>query len=459
MRTRFWIAAAIFVVSTSAFAQDPRQVAITSPPPNLIVPNYNGIPSGPLGGLEGSAHIARSADAAAPWFNPAGLSQAGTQLSGSVGNYQFTTVTPAQLPNSGGSTQHLPNLVGATAKFKGFTVGFSLVTVISWSTSLDSVYNLTNAATGSPARFSYSADSGISQNVQAVAIGRDLGKKWRLGLGVAITQTSMYSDQVITDRIATPQANRTLIFASRADGSDSAIRFTIGTQFQPVPWLKLGLVSRNPGLRYGSSGTVALDSTLDGGGPSIGATLYDGSAAFAFKTPYQIGAGVALVGNRGEIEFDFRGYAAVHSYTLLSSSQPLTIYTDPGNNTGGSIETQPFPAITTHFTAVRNYMGGGHIRILDKVFGKAFPLTVHAGIGTDHSPVPTDETQVFAHADFMAYTTGLSGSLGKFTFAFGVNSRRGTADNLVLRNLITGPVQAQLDIDTIGITYALNYKF
>ena len=42
-----------------------------------------------------------------------------------------------------------------------------------------------------------------------------------------------------------------------------------------------------------------------------------------------------------------------------------------------------------------------------------------------------------------------------------MNSRRGTINNnnLVVQNVITGPVQASLQIKTIGITYALNYKF
>ena len=38
-------------------------------------------------------------------------------------------------------------------------------------------------------------------------------------------------------------------------------------------------------------------------------------------------------------------------------------------------------------------------------------------------------------------------------------TERGSIDNLVLQNLITGPVQASLQIKTIGITYAMNYKF
>ena len=66
---------------------------------------------------------------------------------------------------------------------------------------------------------------------------------------------------------------------------------------------------------------------------------------------------------------------------------------------------------------------------------------------------------VFGKVDFMVYTAGVSGSFRQFTFAFGVNSRRGSIDNLVLKNLITGPVQTSLQIKTIGITYALNYKF
>src|SRR5262252_8359807 len=148
MRKVFWIALAVVVVSTKVMAQPAN---ITAPPPNIIVPNYNGVPIGPLGGLEGSAYIARAGDTSAPWFNPAGLSQAGTQLSGTVGNYQWTTVTPMRLPNEAGSTQHLPNLVGATAKFKGFTLGFSLVTTVSWASGLNTLYTLTNAD-GNPER-------------------------------------------------------------------------------------------------------------------------------------------------------------------------------------------------------------------------------------------------------------------------------------------------------------------
>jgi hypothetical protein len=447
-----WTAvAAVLVVSTRALAQD---TAITSFPPNIIVPNYNGIPTGPLGGLEGSAHIARAADTSAPWFNPAGLSQAGTQLSGSVGNYQFTTVTPKRLPNTGGSTQHLPNLVGGTAKWKGFTAGFALITTVAWGSGLDSVYTFSDAD-GNPERFGYSAGSSMSQRVTAGAVGYDLGHQWRVGAGVALTSTSIGSDQVISDRINSAAGIRTLLFASRAGGSIDALRGVFGVQFQPTPMIRFGLVTKTRGTTFGRSGSVSVDSTLDGGGPSIGASAYDGSASFDYKLPYELAGGVALVGKRAEFEFDIKGYASIDPYPLLSSAQPLTIYTDPGNGTRGTTTDRPLSSIMTAARAVTNYTGGGHIRVLDS----PLPLTLHAGIGTDRSPVPSDDSAVFGQVDFMVFTGGISGSIGKFTFAFGVNSRRGTIDNLLVRNLITGPVQASLDIKTLGITYALNYKF
>jgi hypothetical protein len=77
---------------------------VTTPPQNLILSNYNSVPVGPYGGLEGSAYVARVDDPSAAWFNPAGLArQSSAQVSGSAGVYQFTTVTPRALPNRGGS--------------------------------------------------------------------------------------------------------------------------------------------------------------------------------------------------------------------------------------------------------------------------------------------------------------------------------------------------------------------
>jgi len=51
---------------------------LVTPPPNVVLPNSNGVPVGPFGGLEGGAYVARVDDPSAAWFNPAGLSSAKT---------------------------------------------------------------------------------------------------------------------------------------------------------------------------------------------------------------------------------------------------------------------------------------------------------------------------------------------------------------------------------------------
>jgi len=57
------------LVAAPAFAQVD---AVSTPPPNLVLNNYDSVPVGPYGGLEGSAYAARVGDPSAAWFNPAG---------------------------------------------------------------------------------------------------------------------------------------------------------------------------------------------------------------------------------------------------------------------------------------------------------------------------------------------------------------------------------------------------
>src|SRR3954468_3112193 len=109
----FWMATAIIGARPAPGLAQAE--AITTAPPNIIVPNYNGVPVGPLGGLEGSAYVARASDTSAPWLNPAGLTKAGTQISGTAGTYKLTTVSPRFLPTNGGATSQIPNLFGITA--------------------------------------------------------------------------------------------------------------------------------------------------------------------------------------------------------------------------------------------------------------------------------------------------------------------------------------------------------
>ena len=58
---------AVCLTTHTAFAQVD---AVSTPPPNLVLNNYDSVPVGPYGGLEGSAYAARVGDPSAAWFTP-----------------------------------------------------------------------------------------------------------------------------------------------------------------------------------------------------------------------------------------------------------------------------------------------------------------------------------------------------------------------------------------------------
>ena len=60
----------------------------------------------------------------------------------------------------------------------------------------------------------------------------------------------------------------------------------------------------------------------------------------------------------------------------------------------------------------------------------------------------------------MSWTLGLSGTIAKFQFAAGLNHKSGTADNVTLRNLLSGgAVNSAIDVRTFGFIYSLAYQF
>ncbi len=86
---------ALAVAATTAFA---ASLAAQTPPTTsftLTLPNYNTIPIGQVGGLEGGAFIARTNDASSNWYNPAGLGLAKTSsVSSSAGTSSCSISSP-----------------------------------------------------------------------------------------------------------------------------------------------------------------------------------------------------------------------------------------------------------------------------------------------------------------------------------------------------------------------------
>jgi hypothetical protein len=441
---------AVCFVANSALAQVEQ---VVTPPPNLVLDNYNSVPVGPFGGLEGAAYVARVGDPSAAWFNPAGLArQSSAQISGSAGVYQHTSITPQALPNSGGSVQQLPNFVGFTfAPSSRLTVGAALLTTNAWNQETDS--ELISTVPAGQQRFAYSADSDFTQRVMAFGAGYHGGGGWRVGGGLAFSLMSLRLVESASDRLADATSLKTLLVTSRASGSALQLRSQAGVQYDKKEW-RLGAAVRTPGLTLYRSGSLTLDGTLDAGAAALGASLFDADAAFEHHLPWEFQGGAAWVHGRVEAELDLQAYSSIAAYPMLSTDRPTLIYGDAGVNQPPTVISQPFGGLTSASDSVVDVSAGGHVRLL-----KDRDLRIHAGMATNHSPVGSQD-MVFSKVDLLTWSLGMSGSLGKFQFAAGFNHQSGTANDITVRNLLNGQVvRTAMDVRMSGFIYSIGYQF
>ena len=442
-------AGAVWLIGTPAYSQVDQ---VVTPPPNLVLANYNSVPVGPFGGLEGTAYVARVGDPSAAWFNPAGLArQDAPQISGSAGVYQRTTITPEALPHEGGSLQQLPNFVGFTfVPRPKVTVGAALVTTNAWNQETDA--ESISGVSGGQQRFAYSADSEFERRILAISAGYQSAGHWRAGGGFAFAVTDVRLVQAASDRIGTATDLRSLLVTARTSGSTIQLRSQGGVQYDTSQW-KLGAAFRTPGLTIHRSGTLTLDGQLDAGGSSLGASFFDPDADFDSRLPWEVQGGAAWVRERVELELDVQAFLPIDAYSMFASGQPVLVYTHTGGQAPSALS-QPFPGLTSASNGVVNVSGGGHVRLF-----KNRDARVHAGVGSNTSPVAAED-QIFNNADLMTWTLGLSGSLGKFQFSAGFNHQFGHAEDVTLRNLLSGQVvRSNIDVSMSGFIYALAYQF
>jgi hypothetical protein len=437
------------LISTSAWAQADL---VTTPPANLVISNYNSTSVGPDGGLEGYAFAARVDDPSAAWFNPAGLArQAGAQISGSAGVYQRTLVSPRSLPNQGGSIQQLPNFVGFTVTPRdGLTAGAALLSTNAWDQGTDSEVFLPTAA--GQQRFAYSADSGFEQRVAAFGVGYHRNGAWSAGGGFAFSLMSLRLVQSASDRVADPASLRSLLVSARASGSALQLRTQGGAQYDGGTW-RLGGVFRSPGLTLHKSGSLVFDGVLAGEPESAGASIFDPDARLEYHLPWEFQAGAAFVRPRVELEVDVLAYTSIDAYHLLSSDQPVRLYTDAGNAPPAMV-TRPFVGLTVASKGLANVAVGGHVRPFSQR-----DLRIHAGVSSNGSPVAPEDT-VFSRIDLTTWSLGASGTLKKFSFAVGFNRQTGKADEVRLQHLLTNQeLRSRVDVHIVGFIYSLAYQF
>jgi hypothetical protein len=444
-----WLTGAFCLMAATALAQ---AELVTAPPPNIVIGNYNSTSVGPYGGLEGSAYVARVGDPSAAWFNPAGLTREDSpQISGSAGVYQRTAVVPEALPNSGGSIRQLPNFVGFTfVPHANVTIGASLLSTNSWDQQTDA--EVISDIPGGRQRIAYSADSSFELRNAALGVGYQGGGGWRYGAGLALSMMDLRLVQSASHRVAGPADLQSLLVESHGSASTMQFRAQGGVQYDRGVW-RAGAAVRSPGLTIHRSGSVIFDGVLAAEPQSYGASLFDTDADVEYHLPWEFQGGAAYVGERFSFELNVAAWTPISAYSLLASDQPLLIYSDTAT-VPPSLSTRPFNGLTSASDGVVNVAAGGHYKVLENR-----DLRVHAGVGSNQSPAGSED-DVFNHVNLTAWSVGVSGSLGKFRFAAGLNHQSGTAHDVTVTNLLDGEqLRSPIRVRLAGFIYSLAYQF
>ena len=425
-------------------------------PPNVILPNNEGLPIGSLGGLEGNAFVARVADSTAGWFNPAGLAAApSSSASVSAGTFRFVSVTNDASTDSGGSSvKQIPAAVGLLYRKpwgqENLTLGFSVARTAAWSQSTDAQILVPGALRSYT---TLSADSEFNRTTISIAAAWSSGS-WRLGGGLLGDILNLRDVQAASYRQETGGAVQTSVGSYRATGGQGMLRLGLGAQADLSEEWKFGAILRTPGIRIVPSGVYAVDVVAQTGSRSQQSTFFDAEADFQYQLPFEASIGIAWVRPTFEVEIDVKGQTATSTYDGFSSTQPVVSINDPGTGGQAVVTTSPFPGRKFQGRAIVNLSIGGWLRLDEKGIWK-----LHAGFSTDQSPVGSED-QFFSRVNLSNATLGLGGAVGKIAGSLGLTYQFGTTDDVTVVDAGGGTLaRTKFKISNFGILYSLTYAF
>jgi hypothetical protein len=142
----------------------------------------------------------------------------------------------------------------------------------------------------------------------------------------------------------------------------------------------------------------------------------------------------------------------VSAYNMLESDEPIVAYA--GGTGPPAVTTGAFPGVVAQSTTAVNVAVGGHVRLTGNGVWR-----LHFGAGTDRSAVGPEDT-IFTKVHFGTWMVGVSGTKDRLQFTAGFNYRSGKADDVVIGQIDSGTlVRSGIDVRTIGIIYAVSYRF
>jgi hypothetical protein len=452
-RHRPWRSIAVAFLAAAAPSAGRAQILLPLFPQSLVITNYDRLPVGAQEALEAGAYVARVGDSTSGWYNPAGLARVErTTIGASATGFESDIVSLEGLEKEGGglSLYELPSFFGAVLGkdvlgSDRWRIGLSVTKPISWNQNIEAV------AQGS-LRVTYSSHVSFSTLVPAISASYAPADWIRVGAGVGMSITSLSEVRSLSVVGSTPAAAPGFLRALDGRGVVWNLTGDVGAQWDVTDHLVLGVMVRFPGLKVLDSGSLSYQNVANDGTPWGQVYFHDAQAAFDYRLPLDVNAGLAWHSTDFDLELDVRYHSAVPEYSLLSTQKSAQVTTTAPDGTP-VVTLVPFPALRNSARQVWNGSVGGRAAL-----GNGWSL--HAGFYGDRSPTDPAGPSLFRAIDMYGATAGaelrdehLSGSLG-------LGYTWGSSQTYQLSDPVTGAlVSTRLLVTSLTLLYAFSYSF
>ena len=427
--------------------------------PGNIVPNYDRVRIGQVEGLEGGAYVARTGDAGANWYNPAGLALAdNTSLNASTNAYEYTTVRLEGLDRaySAGRFQSLgtyfAGVIGSPfVDDRRLRFGFSFTRPVLWAPgAISGRLGGLSPETGGEV-FDFYSKVEMSVAIPAVAAGFRVSDRVRVGLGLGVPITSLKAENQSSNLLVDAASVRRASSSVSLDGQLYQLHATAGVQWDVNDRVRTGLTITSPGVHLSGSSLLAVEQFVSGPAGVVDVGFRDAKAAFDPLLPLRIVGGISGTFGRLEIEADVRWYGSRSGVELLSSEEPYTVVTTAPGGPPTVIESTLGPAVE-EIRSVTNLALGANYALSGN-------WVLHGGVFIDNSPVGDPGTSIFQAVDL--HGLGLAVSFGgQLSGTVGVSSNWGTTNERSFGPSLGGVAGAtRVEIETFNLHYALSYTF
>ena len=428
-------------------------------PKALVFPNYDIVLLGKDQSLEGGAFIARTGDASANFYNPAGLVQSEkTSLNASSAGWVWTS-----LASEGGSnsitTLRIDNVPGYFGVVIGNPIigsrnlrfGASITRLVAWSPGGIDQSVAPTAANGID-RITYSASSSFSTQLYQGSVAWAPVQSLRLGLSAGLANTSFGSTATLSGLLTGADQPGQFLSTLRAYGNEWDGIVGAGLQWDVLAGLTMGFTVRSPGLRMSAGSLVTYESASVTPQSPTTSFLRDEGGHFEYKQTLQTSLGIAYRFGGAQIETDLRYHAGTGSYEFYRPNSLLQV-TSQNPAGGATTTTQPLSPIRYDASPVWNVSVGGNV----KLGGIA---TLHGGFYTSFSPVADPDSSPFRSADLYGLTGGLDFRFEHFGFSLGAGYQFGTSHHTSIS--LGNGAQAGItgvSMRALSLLYAISYSF